>query len=338
MKKILLMFIVALIALASCTREIDSSDRKNIIRFDNTFIRILETRSADITNENIPSFAVYGWMTKTAGPEVGETTVIFDKTEVVWDPMLDNWSYNGPECYWKINRQFYFFAFAPFSANYTLSEDKKIVTYENTAEEDLVFATHTRNIDAVLDYPSDVSAVPLDFSHLLSRIFFKFYNEVENDSITFAVANVKLSGLPQNATLDIDSMVWSVVGKKSINIFPLFVNDTLGIVANADIEKGSSAATNHFYLIPEIIKLKDYKLAFDVIEYKNGVQVNSEPYHHLVSIPSMTFEMGKNYRFAVRLNGNNVDTSVDANPITFVVDVLPWGEDHEGLIGGFKDK
>jgi hypothetical protein len=43
--------------------------------------------------------------------------------------------------------------------------------------------------------------------------------------------------------------------------------------------------------------------------------------------------MGKQYRVLAKINSSNVNPEAEIQPITFTVDVLPWGQDIESEVG-----
>ena len=86
-----------------------------------------------------------------------------------------------------------------------------------------------------------------------------------------------------------------------------------------------------FYIISETISADNqYILTFNVEVIQSNIRIGN--YTHTVTLTPMTFEKGVNYKLSAVLNSTNVNPESNINPITFTVEVLPWGEDQHGEV------
>ena len=328
MKKIFLISLLATAMFTSCSDEVINTLDGNTIRFENAFVEQPETRADDLTTDNLNSFLVHGWMTNSQG----QTANIFDKVEVRKNS-AGVWAYDGGGRYWFGDTKYEFLAFAPLNATYTLADDHKSLTFTNEGKYDFIFAAENRPITGKV--PPSVEAVALSFDHMLSKVLIQFKNEFEAGDVTLDVANLKLTGLPETANLNLENKTWATPTDKLLVLTPGFYNagknrpelDTL-------IAASKIANTEHFYLIPEDINAEAYRLNFDVTVWQGeeGKQIKIGKYNHSVAFDKMRFEMGKQYRVLAKLNSSNVNPDAEIQPIEFTVEVLPWGKDIESNI------
>lgn len=334
MKKIFLISLIVAALFSSCQDDVINTIDGNTIRFDNAFVEQPQSRANDITTSNLESFAVHGWMTEFENNQLGQSANIFDTVEVRKNGGA--WTYNGGARYWFANKRFEFLAFAPFNAKYTLAEDHQSLVYENNTNDDFIFASHTRNIDNVVNDPDDVKAVPLNFEHLLSRVFFQFDNDFEVPNVLLRIEDLQLSGLPKLGNLTLNDRIWTTKSSdNNLVINPMFPSNTVNRnVAHVEIIADKSADTEHFYIIPETIADNDYILTFKVTMYQgdDDSKVEVGTYNHTVALNAMTFEKGKNYRLTAKLNSKNVNPEAELEVIEFTVSVTPWGEDNQSEI------
>lgn len=331
MKKIFLISLIVAALFSSCQDDVINTIDGNTIRFDNAFVEQPQSRANDITTSNLDAFHVHGWMTNSQG----QSALIFNKEEVRKNGGA--WTYNGGGRYWFANKRFEFLAFAPLTAQYTLAEDHQSLVYENNTNDDFIFASYTRNIDNVVDDPEDVRAVPLQFSHVLSRVFIQFINEFKEDDIVVTVEDVRLSGFASVADFNLTDSTWTPTAHNKNNPLAITFPPTTVNRPDPDVEipttkDKNTANTNHFYLIPETIGNEvSYKLTFDLTVYQENIQIGK--FNHEITLAPMTLESGKNYRLSAKLNNSNVNPEAEIQPITFTVEVLPWGKDIEGEVG-----
>ena len=334
MKKIFLISLLATALFTSCSDEVINTLDGNTIRFENAFVEQPETRATDLTTYNLEAFRVYGWMTNSQN----QTANIFDNVEVSKNG-AGVWTYDGGGRYWFGDTKYEFLAFAPsYDVTYTLATDHKSLTFTNTGDEDFIFAAANRNIDGKV--PTDVDPVALSFNHMLAKVLIEFKNEFSEDDVTLRVSKLELTGLAKTADLDLTTTTWAEPTDKSLVLDKQellgFFNEKINRnVSDTLIAAGKTANTEHFYLIPENINAEAYRLNFDVtvLQGEKGQEIQIGKYHHSVAFDKMQFEMGKQYRVLAKLNSSNVNPDAEIKPITFTVEVLPWGGDIEGEVG-----
>lgn len=332
MKKIFLISLLATALFTSCSDEVINTLDGNTIRFENAFVEQPETRATDLTTNNLDLFYVHGWMTNAQG----QTANIFDKVEVRKNGS-GVWAYDGGGRYWFGNTKYEFLAFASnldeCNAEYTLADDHKSLTFTNRGDEDFIFAAANRNIEVKV--PTYVDPVALSFNHMLAKVLIQFKNEFTEDDVTLNVEKLELSGMAKTADLNLETNEWATPTDKSLVLYPGFHSEKINRnVSDTLIAAGKTANTEHFYLIPENIDYEVYRLDFEVtvLQGEKGQEIQIGKYHHSVAFDKMKFQMGKQYRVLAKLNSSNVNPDAEIKPITFTVEVLPWGQDIEGEI------
>lgn len=87
------------------------------------------------------------------------------------------------------------------------------ITYEATGSNDLLISEYVQvKTDAKSMPISGVNAnkyVPFTFSHLLSKVYFKFSNTSLSDKSTFVISDIKISGAKATSTYDIENKEWA---------------------------------------------------------------------------------------------------------------------------------
>lgn len=330
MKKILLISIIISAIFTSCEDDVINTLENNAIQFNDAYVE-KNTRSTDCTTENLTSFVVYGWMFN----DNNESVQILDQEVVSRNGGM--WSYNQTQ-YWFANKRFEFTAIAPFSsAQYSLVGNNGTLSFENDATKDLIFASDSRTIDATLNV-EDVRPVAFSFEHLLSRLVIQFRNDFTADDINLQISNVKLYGLARKATLAFannryDSTIdWQRTDSETLTHTLRFPSATVNRETDRiDIAAKKESVSLPFYIISETTSAEqEYTLTFDVDVTQSGVNIGN--YTHTVVLNPMTFVKGVNYKLSAVLNPSNVNPDANLNPISFTVEVLPWGEDQHGEV------
>jgi surface protein len=282
MKNYLLLGAVAMGLLSSCSNdELISSrtNQKEAITFS-TYVN-KTTRAVDVTNSNIGGtqdddgnetstngFAVYGWTT----PLEGDIERVFDNERVYGT--VGNLGYKKVQ-YWEEGNSYKFHAIAPFGndedtknattwkRHWTITPDaddkaKATITFVNndgtnaTGDQDLVYGYYS--VASAKEKNND--AINFEFSHLLSRIKFRFEGTSDNPtSVTIKAKDVTLKGSIGTADIEIDNgtatkssgtsladVAWSFGDADAVD---LNFGDTEGFTTGK-IETGSK------YIIPDI--------------------------------------------------------------------------------------
>ena len=175
MKKIGFLFTVALLALTSCTNEINEEgfvDKANTISFSAYSSKTRAYENGDVTINEMKkgSFGVVGYKTSDKSIYLGSTN---KATEQVWkeDPSVDGggyWDYKDPTelKYWPSSTMD-FYAYFPYSGSgdtfASSSENGTIMTITNeTGYQDVLFAKQASQ--------AQTDHVPLHFHHAFSKI------------------------------------------------------------------------------------------------------------------------------------------------------------------------
>ena len=169
MKKIGFLFTVALLALTSCTNEINEEgfvDKANTISFSaySSKTRAYKSGDADISVMKTGSFGVVGY-TSDNNLYLGST----DKAiEQIWNNTSNGWDYATPSDlkYWPANSMD-FYAYFPYSAQgdvFAQSDASgNVMTITNeSGNQDVLFARQANQ--------SQTAYVPLRFNHAFSKI------------------------------------------------------------------------------------------------------------------------------------------------------------------------
>lgn len=312
MKKIFIA-VLAVAALASCSKEQTVNVDKGVaIGFD-TFVEN-STRANDLTVGNF-DFGVYGTVTK------GNSALIFNNQEVT-----KTFTYTPP-VYWIANASYTFGAFAPYTGrawSYKLAgtaDTDKIhaengtVTFNNqtaAANQDFIYAYQTATTG---DLKTQPETVKFTFSHMLSKVAFKFTNTFADDGRTsLKVYNVKINNTALEATMPIANGVDGVWAAETDN------NDLVvafGKAAAKDVAlfgNGEFFPVAHQYIIP--VK-RTYNITFSVDLYMAGVYLAT--YDHEIDAV-IDFAKNGNYSLNVKLAPDTVNPDAQLWPIEFSVD------------------
>lgn len=314
MKKIFIA-VLAVAALASCSKEQTINVDKGVaIGFD-TFVEN-STRATDLVVGNF-DFGVYGTVTK------GNSALIFNNQEVETD-----FTYENP-VYWIADASYTFGAFAPYTDrawSYELagtnSTDKihaenGTVTFNNqtaAANQDFIYAYQTATTG---DLKTKPVAVTFTFSHMLSKVAFKFTNTfADEDRTSLKVYNVKINNTALEGTMPIvDGVddVWSA-GTNNNDLVVAFGEAAANNVAL--FGNGESFPVAHQYIIP--VK-RTYNITFSVDLYMAGVYLAT--YNHVINT-EIDFAKNGNYSLNVKLAPNTVNPDAQLYPIEFAVDKI----------------
>ena len=274
------------------------------IAFDNAFVNNA-TRATDCTNGNLENFGVYASVTNAAG----------DSGLILTNELVER---NGGKYvygnlqYWVPGNNYNFVAIAPrvgacwsyqptvVAANNTLAQNG-VIEFKNDdalASQDLVFAYSKRQLDANTNVSQE--PVAMTFSHLLSRVAFKFDNTfAASSNITFKVYGVTITDAVSDgkATVANGNVIdWEMVGSDTFErTFGEQSAQNVAIIA-----AGKSMTTEHFYFIPV---RKEYTVKFKVDIYQAGVFTKT--YEHEIDA-TIDFEKGGSYSVKAALDQDNI--------------------------------
>ena len=322
MKKI---FIIALAAaaFAACNKaEVVESAPAAKIAFDNAFVDNATKAATDITLSNLSDFGVYGTVAKG-----GNAALIFNNQTVTKSGNAYTYS---PVQYWIEDAQYTFSAYAPFTNKqwaFAPVDGKDAyngtLSFNNAAaqgEQDLLFAADDRETDPTIN--AEPTAVSFTFSHLLSKVVFKYTNGFTDNNITLNVYDVKINNAAAAGTIPVAdgaAGVWTGTGDYARSF-----GDAAADAADA-FANGKSITTEHFYLIP--VK-RTYNITFKVDLYQAGVLLDT--YVHTVNT-EIDIQKGKSYSFNATLTPSNVNPTTQLYPIEFNVNTVgAWDPATEG--------
>lgn len=334
MKKIFIA-VLAVAALASCSKEQTVNvDKGAVIGFD-TFVEN-STRANDLTVGNF-DFGVYGTVTK------GNSALIFNNQEV-----KKTFTYS-PAVYWIADATYTFGAFAPYTdrawsyelagtdSTNKLYAENGTVTFNNqtaAANQDFIYAYQ---IAATGDLKTKPETVKFTFSHMLSKVAFKFTNTFADEGRTsLKVYNVKINNTALEATMLIDGGVddvWTADTNDNdlVVAFGEAAADNVALFGN-----GASFPVAHQYIIP--VK-RTYNITFSVDLYMAGVYLAT--YNHVINA-EIDFAKNGNYSLNVKLSPATVNPEAQLYPIEFAVeDIDDWDNgntlDTDNPVDGEKD-
>ncbi len=191
------MLAAATMMLAACAEtdlvnEIAVEETPQAISFEtfaNKATRAEITQTSDLQTTN-GGFHVWGY--KNRGNEAEYT--VFDNIPVSWvaqdEDVAAHWGYDDPQ-YWDKTATYKFYAAAPKSSNYSISN--KLITVNNVTSgkstdvtDYLIDRDGVTNVNGALKQP-----VQFDFNHIMAKLSFKFKAGV-NENIT--ITSLKMTG------------------------------------------------------------------------------------------------------------------------------------------------
>lgn len=309
MKKGLLMLGAAAMMLASCTQnEVLEVSESRAIGFNGTGIDNI-TRT-DITSADFSQFYVYGGY---------GTNAIFNKVSVT-KGSDGEWSYN-PKQYWA-NGTWNFAGYA--------GGDGVTPTWDNAAgkltlavnsdadnQSDVVFAKQ-QGIN-VTDATTYNTAVTLNFTHLLSKIQFKFTKEPASlGGVTVKLKDFKVEGLTTNAK-------W-IDGTQGVADAPA-TGDYTNFTDLTEVDGTDGLSTAEFYVIPQSVSAFAITAKAEISD-ANSTVVKSGTVTATVPTTTITkWAAQTKYVYTAELKYDNIvtpDPGKDPKPIEFEGSASDW--------------
>ena len=297
---------IAFLSLAACMQdEVVSVEHSDAIVFDNAFVENTTRATTSFENkDDLDNFNVWGFINS---PEA----TLFERTEVV-KGNNGAWSYAGESRYWIPGHHYYFAAFAPVSANYsvdTFTASDLGLTFTNVdGNEDLIYAeSHMVAQESGKNVP-----VAFQFQHLLSKVRFTFENKMGNEYINVRITDIKVKSAG-TASIDLkaDPKVWTPQSGKEV---------TISFGALEKITADNQSSTDDYFVIPSA---DDYDIEFDVQLEMDGVNGTEILYtaQKKASVPGEALMTGTAYNFSTSITPDIFDFDC----ISFcVTDVKDW--------------
>ena len=307
MKK-LFVIVLAAIGMVSCmnTDEVIEVNNDNAIAFADAFIE--NSVRAEINNDNLTQFNVWGWMQEDA-----VEAPVFNAMEVTLSGA--DWTYS-PAQYWVPGFTYTFKALSSNGGNgWVAAEttDGKLgeVTFTNVdGTEDLIYAAPAAVAAPALG--TTAQPVELEFNHQLAKVKFDFEYAPE------LVAALNLSGL----TVKAEEITMKVPGKATIDYSattPAWILDTTAAQTTlAFAEEGVEKLT-----IPAGAAY-EYVITFKVKYYQGANVIKTID---KTSKISLAIEMGKAYNFTATLTPDNLGLTT----IDFETKVEGWDDAGAGF-------
>ena len=306
----------AVVALSSCTKnEVLDVAESRAISFNGTGIDNI-TRN-DITSENFEQFYVYGGYGENA---------VFNKVNV--SVGTGAWTYS-PTQYWAIGS----WNFAGYAGGdgVTPAWDNasgKLTLEVNSAadkQSDVVFAKNQGieiTEDNIATYSDQVS---LNFTHILSKIQFKFTKDVKTlGGVTVKLANFKVDGLTTNAKW-VDG-TQGVAGTPTTGAYTDFLSDE-DFTSAKEVTSADGLSTAEFYVIPQTIGTFAIT-ANAIITDANGSTIKTGKVTANVPKTGITAWVAQNkYVYKAELTYENIvspDPEKDPKPIVFEGSTVDW--------------
>ena len=205
MKKITYLTYAALLALTSCTNEINEEgfvDKANTISFNaySNKTRTYTGGDADISVMKTGSFGVVGYKNSDNNIYLGSTT---KATEQVWDETKKAWDYNNEneKKYWP-SGSMDFFAYFPYSDN-----GATFATTKTDTNPVMTITSDNGNQDILFSYIKDrtqTDLVHLYFYHALSKIK-SVEIQVAAPDIEISVSNIEILNSYTQGKIKVDN-------------------------------------------------------------------------------------------------------------------------------------
>lgn len=315
----------AAMVLASCTQnEVVEVAESRAIGFYGTGIDNIT--KADIMSSSFAQFYVYGGYGENA---------VFNRVSVTKSGQ--EWGYN-PKQYWAngtwnfagyaIGRGAYeetaYDGVAP-SWNNTDGKLTLAINSDATHQEDVIFAA-SKNI-SVTDATTYNTAVTLNFTHLLSKIQFKFTKEVASlGGVTVKLQNFKVATLKTNATW-VDGVKGSLEGSAT--------GDYTDFTVAKEIDGTNGLSTAEFYVIPQDVSAFAITADAEITDVnssniKTGTVTATVPTTGITKWAPQT-----KYVYTAELKYENIvteDPSNDPKPIEFTGSTSSWTTGSTGTI------
>lgn len=347
MKKSILLLSGLVMLMTACSNdEVVEKAQNKAIGFD-AFVNN-STRATDIStaNNNFTSFDVWGVTTDPTNASTGLTSVFVQQPVTNTDGA---WSYS-PLRYWVVGNAYRFSAIAPSNAtgvtveqdytNTTISESQGglTITFNNEAAKanvDLCYA-----FNKVASATAAQAPVPMNFSHMLSRVKFTFKNTFAAQNSVILVKNVQITDATAAATINKlnGEETWSTpqgtfeIGFATVKNSSMIEN-TNYIPGIGDDTEAAYVSTAHQYLIP-LTAATEYTVTFDVTLYNynelanegTGAYEKVRSYSHVIPLPSIAYQNNFSYNFVAEINEETIDPNNVLRPIQFAPVMGEWGK------------
>ena len=308
MKKFLTISLMAVLLLSSCTKEnvIERSDDHAIV-FENTFVD--KATRADITNDNINQFSVYGYI-NNAGGTIWENERVY-KVQNTTSNVTTKWEYKNL-AYWQEGNSYYFHAFAPYqdenrSWDFVANDENGAVTGTikvNEIGDDLIYAHNSRAI-AEGEIGSNLDPIKLSFSHLMTRFRFKIVNDLSNENSSLSLSNVRTKEFPAKGEAKVPfngEVSWTVDDTQTKSFVFASANDEI-VIEHRDVQDGNTGyyVTEPIYVFPHQVRDLNGLFNFNLAVYFGSERVSIGEIASKIDM-DFTFKPGYSYLFVTTID------------------------------------
>lgn len=297
MNNLMVLGAVAALVMSGCTNEqvVTTSQRQGIEVGKSYVANSTRADFTPITNDGIREFYLYG------GYDTNMTHV-FNNVKVS-STDGNSWTYAGDVRYWINAKNYKFAAYAPEAVSSVVTPDfengvLKFTNYNSSPEHqnDLIYATKK-----YMAKEKDNSALTLSFKHMLSQVYFTFYNNLAKD-VTIKMSNIKLSGVKCQGSHDGQYM--DPPSREMLKDWSLGTETADYTYGNVEKKSTSSSSqdavsTQMYVMIPQ----KEGSLTFTftlTLVNELGHEVSSSEKSFTIT---PNWEMGKSYQYIVQVNG-----------------------------------
>lgn len=303
--------VLALAAMASCSKEYIVAENKQAIGFGEAFVEN-STRATDNTyldGEDVQSFKVWGTVT---GTHTGaQEVLIFDGTPVARPGGLTGydetvaWVCNNVQ-YWVPNANYAFTAVVDGELN----ADLTTIDYTVADQKDLLLATATASVDndGVVTGTNTNDLVAFTFNHLLSKAYFTFKTDLfKTEDYTYEISNIQFDNAYTQGTYTVGGD-WSATTTDALSF---------GATVAHQPSKTAEVTTTSEY-VKVFIPQKDVTVSFTVTIKYGGEAISVKNYSFDVfQGDANKSQAGHSYNFVAELAENAT--------INFTVkDVTDW--------------
>lgn len=292
--------VLALAAMASCSKEYIVAENKQAIGFGEAFVENstrVATDSTYLTGEDVDLFKVWGTVKGTHTNS--EAVYIFPGTEVSRPDGLtgyddeEAWVCNNVQ-YWVPNANYNFIAVVDGELNTT----NNTIAYTVADQKDLLLDTAEASVadDGTITGTNANGLVAFTFDHLLSKAYFTFKTNraFATDAYTYEISAIQFDNAYTNGTYTIGATTpWAGNGSDALS----FGNTVTLAPSKTEVVSTTSQ------LVKVFIPQEDVNVSFTVTIKYGGKAISVKDYDFTV-FTSGASEAGHSYNFVAELDEN----------------------------------
>ena len=224
--------VLALAAMASCSKEYTISNDKQAIAFGEAFVNNGTRADYSEVGKPVEAFKVYGTLTGSYN-----TIQIFNAADVTKpDNYYNNGVYDSSKAwlctqtqYWVPNATYEFAAIVDGVAEATtgLPETIKFTVADGDANKDLLYATATASVDVNGNVTTGNTngLVAFSFDHILSKVMFTV-NSTMGTGYSIKVTGITVEGVAEKGIYNVTTGTWAQDGSSTTSLNFISAVDT----------------------------------------------------------------------------------------------------------------